>query len=80
MNIWTAACNGNIKFIDEYFHNGGEVNKRVNLFNVNHSLIMGALRNKDYETAALLYDYGERVTKEEEKEVQEKYSDFITYL
>lgn len=58
-NLWTAVCCNDIEYIKNYYENGGTPNKRYNSFGDNHSLIMGALRNKNYNMADLLIRNGE---------------------
>lgn len=53
--LWTAACNNDIEFMKEYYERGGMPNKRYN----KNSLIMGALRNKNYNMVELLKQNGE---------------------
>lgn len=49
-NLWTAVCSNDIEFIQNYYASGGTPNKRYN----NNSLIMGALRNGNYNMVELL--------------------------
>lgn len=58
-NLWTAVCCNDIEFMKNYYENGGTPNKRYNSFGDNHSLIMGALRNKNYNMVELLIQNGE---------------------
>lgn len=75
--IWSAACNGKIEVLSKYFNNGGEINKKYFKLGKNHSLIMGALRNCQYDTAKFLYNQGERIAVDEVSEIQEYYSDWL---
>ena len=58
-NLWTAVCCNDIEFIKNYYANGETTNKRYSSFGNNHSLIMGALRNKNYDMVDLLIQNGE---------------------
>ena len=58
-NLWTAVCYNDIEFMKNYYANGGIPNKRYKKFNNDNSLIMGALRNKNYDMVDLLIKNGE---------------------
>ena len=64
-NLWTAVCCGDNKYLQNYYNNGGEPNKRYHKFNKEHSLIMGALRNNNYDTVKLLKANGETILEDE---------------
>ena len=67
--LWTAVCTGNINQVKKYYENGGMPNRKYPRFGTDHSLIMGAVRNRNFEMANLLADYGENVSKEEAREI-----------
>lgn len=48
-NLWTAVCCNDIEYMKIYYANGGEPGKKYNRFGHDNSLIMGALRNKNYD-------------------------------
>lgn len=54
-NLWTAVCNNDIEFMKDYYEKGGMPNKRYN----KNSLIIGALKNKNYDMVELLKQKGE---------------------
>ena len=58
-NLWIAVCCNDIEFMKNYYANGGTPNKRYKKFNYDNSLIMGALRNKNYDMVDLLIRNGE---------------------
>ena len=56
--LWEYACNGDIEKLKQYYSEHNEVNKRYYSFNKEHSLIMGALRNNQFETVEYLISFG----------------------
>ena len=69
--LWEAACSGDIEILKEYYEKGeGILDVRYEKFRTNHSLIMGAFRNSQFETVEYLLSVGESITYEERKEVQ----------
>ena len=69
--IWGAVCGtetpGRKAFIDKYFTNH-KPNRRYHRFDADNSLIMGALRNRNYNTVKQLMSYGETVLDDEKDE------------
>lgn len=70
-DLWTYACGGEIDKLKEYYDNGGKPNRKYHRFDHDHSLIMGALRNAEYETVDFLKQNGETISPEEEYEFKE---------
>lgn len=68
--LFTLACSGNIQKLEEYYKNGGERNVRYTKFGVEHSLIMGAFRNCQFNMVDYLKVQGETLTPEEEAALQ----------
>lgn len=82
-NLWTAVCCNDLNYMKNYYADGGEPNRRYNKFNNDNSLIMGALRNKNYKMVELLKQNGETILKEELEEYKQNmvvhnYNDEIT--
>ena len=69
--LWHAVCNDDIEAVRKYYESGGEKNRRTYRFNREHSLIMGAYRNKNWDMVKFLIDNGETVTDEEKEELLE---------
>ena len=67
--LWEYACNGDIEKLKQYYSEHNEVNKRYYSFNKEHSLIMGALRNNQFETVEYLISVGETITDEEKEQI-----------
>ena len=72
-NLWSAACSGDEDALRDYYGHGGEVGRRYDRFGKSHSLIAGALRNGNTDTALYLLSAGETL---QEQEVPE----FLTRL
>lgn len=70
LSLWAYACNGNIRKLEQYYSNGGEVGIKYPAFGKDHSLIMGAVRNNELETAIFLAEQGETVSAEELEELK----------
>lgn len=70
--LWSYACNGELNSLRKYYMDYGELNRRYNAYNQDNSLVMGAFRNKHYETAEYLLSVGERPTKEEQAKIREE--------
>lgn len=75
-DLWSWVCSNNIDKVVEYFENGGKVGLKYPRFGTNHSLIMGAVRNGNYELANILADYGEDVSHREAAELLDLYNKF----
>ena len=70
--IWTASCDGNINVLKKYFSSkNAKRNIRYCRFG-QHSLIMGAYRNNQFDTVEYLLSVGETVTEEEMKHIQKE--------
>lgn len=66
--LWEYACCGDIDSLRIYYENGGETNRRYFAFGGEHSLIMGAYRNNQFETVEYMLSVGETVTQIEKNE------------
>ena len=66
--LWEYACCGDIDSLKNYYENGGEVNRRYYAFGGEHSLIMGAFRNNQFETVEYMLSVRETVTQAEKNE------------
>ena len=64
---WKAACAGDTEWVEKIFNDGHlQPNEfRYKKFGERHSLIMGALRNGQFETAEALKSLGEKILKSE---------------
>lgn len=71
--LWSAACSGEIDILKAYYENGGKVGREYFKFGIAHSLIAGALRNRNYETVDYLLLVGETVSGESEQKEMTAY-------
>lgn len=70
--LWQYACSGNITELKKYYEQEcGEVNRRYERFGHSNSLVMGAFRNRQFETVDYLLDVGEIITRDEDKEISD---------
>lgn len=71
--LFGLACSGNIKALEDYWNGEGSLNVTYERFGKKHSLIMGAFRNQQYDTANWLRNHGCRLTDEEQEEINLEY-------
>lgn len=71
--LFGLACSGNIKALEDYWNGEGDLNVTYERFGKEHSLIMGAFRNQQYDTARWLRNHGCRLTEEEQDEINMEY-------
>ena len=71
--LFGLACSGNIKALEDYWNGEGDLNVTYERFGKKHSLIMGAFRNQQYDTANWLRNHGCRLTDEEQEEINLEY-------
>lgn len=71
--LWEYACSGNIDALKRYYKSEeGVLNRRYYKFGIEHSLIMGAFRNNQFETVEYLLSVGESVTNKEKEEINKE--------
>jgi hypothetical protein len=72
--LFGLACSGNIKALKCYWDGEGDLkNVTYERFGKEHSLIMGAFRNQQYDTVRWLKNHGCRLTDEEQDEINMEY-------
>ena len=71
--LWEYACNGDIEKLKQYYSEHNEINRRYCRFNKEHSLIMGAFRNQQYDMVRWLKNHGCRLTHDEQDEINMEY-------
>lgn len=71
--LFGLACSGNIKALKECWNGGGDLNVTYERLGKEHSLIMGAFYNQQYDTARWLKNHGCRLTDEEQDEINTEY-------
>ena len=78
--LWTDVCSNRLDKVKQYFEEHPNlINRRYNRFNMEHSLIMGALRNGNLEMVKLLKDLGETILDHEQKEYDDRLKEFEEY-
>lgn len=81
--LWEAACSGDINILKQYYKIAE--NMRYQKFGKEHSFIMGAFRNNQWEIIDYLLSIGETITREEKEEIQTelnriKYMEILSQL
>ena len=70
--LWTKVCSGekeDVDFVREYASDGGDLDKRYSKFGREHSLLLGAIQNRNIEMADLLLRLGATPTVEEGRDL-----------
>lgn len=75
--IWTAVCSGDIRTLDILKKHWENKNITHLAFGIEHSLIMGALRNKEYSTVIYLKKHGETVLPYETGELLNDFTEIL---
>lgn len=76
--IWSAVCSGDIFTLEETIKEWQGKNITHLAFGIEHSLIMGALRNKEFQTVCYLIKNGENVLPHETEELLQYFKEVIT--
>ena len=74
--LWEYACSGDIENLKKYYDEGGCVNSRYFKFGIEHSIVMGAFRNNQFETVDYLISVGEGITQTEQNKLQSELKRF----
>lgn len=69
VDLWEAACYGDLDTLKNYYENGGETGYRYFAFGKNNSLIAGAYRNGNYDVVRYLISRGEAIEDHEKHEI-----------
>ena len=73
--LFGLACAGDTGALAELYKNGVSMDARYSRFGEEHSLIMGAFRNRQWDTVRWLLAHGARLTKAEQEEVNDRYQE-----
>ena len=76
--LFGLACSGNIKALKEYWDGEGDLNITYERFGKEHSLIMGAFRNQQYDTVRWLKNHGCRLTQDEQDKINMEFMEIKT--
>lgn len=71
--LFGLACSGDIETLEMYYNNGENLNVTYNKFGKEHSLIMGAYRNRQYDTVKWLKNHGCSLSEDEQDEINMEY-------
>ena len=71
--LFGLACSGNIKALEDYWNGEGDLSVTYQKFGKEHSLLMGAFRNQQYDTVRWLKNHGCRLTHDEQDEINMEY-------
>ena len=71
--LFAMACCGCADELENYYKCGGAVNVRYEKFGKEHSLLMGAYNNQQYDTIKVLKAHGETLTAEEQEHINSDY-------
>lgn len=73
--LFELACAGNTEALEELYRNGQSLDVSYEKFGEEHSLIMGAFRNRQWNTVRWLLDSGARLTPAEQAEINGRYQE-----
>lgn len=69
--LFSYACSGDIDKLKEYYQSGeAAIGRTFHQFGKEHSLVMGAFRNDQFETVKFLLEMGEVPTSEEKEQIK----------
>lgn len=75
--IWQAVCSGDIDTLDSLKEHWENKNITHLAFGIEHSLIMGALRNKEYLTVIYLVKHAETILSYEADELLKEFAEIL---
>lgn len=73
--LFELACAGDIGTLEELYRNGQRLDVTYEKFGEEHSLIMGAFRNQQWDTVHWLLGSDARLTPAEQEEVNDRYQE-----
>lgn len=73
--LFELACAGEIETLRGLYQNGQRLDVTHEKFGEEHSLIMGAFRNRQWDTARWLLGSGAKLTLEEWAEINDRYQE-----
>lgn len=71
--LFELACAGNTEALAELYKNGCSMDAAYYKFGEPHSLVMGAYRNRQWDTVRWLLKHGAKLTDTEQEEVNNRY-------
>lgn len=73
--LFELACAGDTETLEELYQNGQRLDVTYKKFGEEHSLIMGAFRNWQWDTVHWLLKSGARLTPAEQEEINGRYQE-----
>lgn len=73
--LFELACAGESEALRELYHSGQRLDVTYEKFGREHSLIMGAFRNRQWATARWLLNSGAKLTPAEQAEINDRYQE-----
>ena len=73
--LFELACAGDTETLKELYRNGQRLDVAYEKFGEEHSLIMGAFRNRQWDMVRWLLGCGARLTPAEQKEINSRYQE-----
>lgn len=73
--LFELTCAGEIETLRGLYQNGQRLDVTHEKFGKEHSLIMGAFRNRQWDTARWLLGSGAKLTLEERAEINDRYQE-----
>lgn len=71
--LFEMACTGDLENLDTYWKITGSLDVTCRKFGAEHSLVMGAFRNRQWETVRWLLEHGAKLTDSEQEEINDQY-------
>ena len=73
--LFELACAGETEALRELYHSGQRLDVTYEKFGREHSLIMGAFRSQQWDTARWLLVSGAKLTLAEQAEISDRYQE-----
>lgn len=75
--LFVMACTGDIENLDTYLKTTGSLDITHRQFGEEYSLIMGAYRNRQWDTVRWLVRHGAKLTAKEQEYINQRYMDLV---
>ena len=80
IKIWQAVCSGDIDTLDNLKEHWENKHITHLAFGIEHSLIMGALRNRNWQTVSYLIKNGESILPHEINELLQDFREVLSLI
>ena len=78
--IWSAVCSGDLEALESLKEHWEDKNVIHLGFGIKHSLIMGALRNRKWQTVSYLIKNGESILPHEINELLQDFKEVLSLI